>query len=64
MKEFEIEVGSLVTINENEIFTVKAETFEEAKEKAIKKFISYLNDKYSFVDCDSFEVDCISKTEL
>lgn len=64
MKEFEIEVGSLVTINECDTFVVKAEALKEAKEKAIEKFRLWLDSKYAYVDFDDVEFGYISETEL
>ena len=64
MKKFEIEVGAFVTVNESESFLIKAETLEEAKEKAIKEFSEYLNDKYAYVDFDDVEFGYMSETKF
>ena len=64
MKKFEIEVSAFVTVNESESFLIKAETLEEAKEKAIKEFSEYLDDKYAYVNFDDVEFGYISETRF
>lgn len=65
MKEFEIEVGAMVTIHENEVFCVKAETYEEAKEKAVKAFSRWLEEKFAYVDYDEVVVEgLVSETDI
>ena len=64
MKEFEIEVGAMVTIHQTECFVVKAETLEEAKEKAIEKFRHWLDSEFAYVDFDDVEFGYIGETEI
>lgn len=52
MTEFEIEIGAMVTINLSNYFVVKAETREEAIEKAKEKFSDWVNSKYDYSDYD------------
>ena len=64
MKELEVEVGAMVTIHETEVFCMKANSFEEAKEKAAVAFKKWLEEKYSYVDYDEVHYDTVSETEL
>ena len=64
MKEFEVEVGAMVTIHETEVFCMKANSLEEAQEKAAAAFKKWLEEKYSYVDYDEVYYDTVSETEL
>lgn len=52
MKEFEIEIGAMVTINLSNYFVVEAETREEAIEKAKEKFSEWIDSNYAYSDYD------------
>lgn len=50
MREFEIEIGAMVTVHLTDYFVVKAETREEAIEKAKEKFDQWLRGEYIRAD--------------
>lgn len=56
MKEFEIEIGAMVTVHLTDYFVVKAETREDAIEKAKEKFDQWLRGEYLHADYDEVEV--------
>lgn len=56
MKEFEIEIGAMVTIHLSDYFVVKAETREEAIEKAKEKFSKWIDENYAYSDYDEVVV--------
>lgn len=56
MREFEIEIGAMVTVHLTDYFVVKAETREEAIEKAKEKFDQWLRGEYAYTDYDEVVV--------
>lgn len=56
MKEFEIEIGAMVTVHLTDYFVVKAGTKEEAIEKAKEKFDQRLRGEYLHADYDEVVV--------
>ena len=56
MREFEIEIGAMVTVHLTDYFVVKAETREEAIEKAKEKFDQWLRGEYAYTDYDEVMV--------
>ena len=56
MKEFEIKIGAMVTIHLSDYFVVKAETREEAIEKAKEKFSQWIDENYAYSDYDEVAV--------
>lgn len=56
MKEFEIEIGAMVTVHLTDYFVVKAETREEAIKKAKEKFDQWLRGEYLYADYDEVVV--------
>ena len=47
MKNYDIEVSALITVNESWVFTEEAESYEIAREKAIERFQQYIDKKYA-----------------
>lgn len=65
MKEFEIEIGAMTTIHLTDYFVVKAETREEAIEKAKKKFSKWIDENYGYSDYDEVVVgDVLEGAEI
>lgn len=56
MKEFEIEIGAMVTVHLTDYFVVKAETRDDAIEKAKEKFDQWLRGEYAYSDYDEVVV--------
>ena len=56
MKEYEIEIGAMVTVHLTDYFVVKAETREEAIEKAKEKFSIWVDENYAYSDYDEVVV--------
>lgn len=56
MREFEVEIGAMVTIHLSDYFIVKAETREEAIEKAKEKFAKWVDENYAYSDYDEIVV--------
>lgn len=56
MKEFEIEIGAMVTVHLSDYFVVKAETKEEAVAKAKEKFSKWIDENYAYSDYDEVVV--------
>lgn len=57
MKNYDIEVGALITINESWVFTEEAESYEIAREKAIERFQQYIDKKYAWCDYDEIHTE-------
>ena len=65
MKEFEIQIGAMVTVHLTDYFVVKAETKEEAIEKAKEKFDQWLRGEYVYTDYDEVVVgEILEGTEI
>ena len=56
MGTFEVDVNAMVTIHENEHFTVRANSAEEAEEEAKKLFELRMWEKHGYADYDEVEV--------
>ena len=56
MGTFEVDVNAMVTIHENEHFTVRANSAEEAEEKAKELFEMRMWEKHGYADYDEIEV--------
>ena len=63
MAKYEIDLGVLLTIFEDNSFTVDADSEEEAIEQAKEKFRVWLENKYAYVDYEDATVDNITKVE-
>ena len=65
MREFEIEIGAMVTVHLTDYFVVKAETREEAIEKAKEKFDQWLRGEYAYTDYNEVVVgDILEGAEI
>ena len=65
MKEFEIQIGAMVTVHLTDYFVVKAEIKEEAIEKAKEKFDQWLRGEYVYTDYDEVVVgEILEGTEI
>lgn len=65
MREFEIEIGAMVTVHLTDYFVVKAETREEAIEKAKEKFGQWVRGEYAYTDYDEVVVgDILEGAEI
>ena len=63
MKNYDIEVGALITINESWVFTEEAENYEIAREKAIERFQQYIDRKYAWCDYDEIHTEKLDEYE-
>lgn len=63
MKNYDIEVGALITINESLIFTEEAENYEIAREKVIERFQQYIDNKYAWCDYDEIHTEKLDEYE-
>ena len=65
MKEFEIQIGAMVTVHLTDYFVVKAESREEAIEKAKVKFDQWLRGEYLHADYNEVVVgDILEGAEI
>ena len=65
MQEFEIQIGAMVTVHLTDYFVVKAETREDAIEKAKEKFDQWLRGEYLYADYDEVVVgDILEGAEI
>ena len=65
MREFEIEIGAMVTVHLTDYFVVKAETRAEAIEKAKEKFDQWLRGEYAYTDYNEVVVgDILEGAEI
>lgn len=62
-KNFDIEIGAHITILEQCVFTVEADTYEEAKVQAEARFQKYVDTKYGWVDYDSTYIEKLDEYE-
>ena len=62
-KNFDIEVGAHVTILEQCVFTVEADTYEEAKAQAEARFQKYIDKKYAWADYDEIHTEKLDEYE-
>ena len=63
MKNYDIEVGALITINESVVFTEEAESYEIARENAIARFQKYIDKKYAWADYDEIHTEKLDEYE-
>lgn len=63
MKNYDIEVGALITINESLVITEEAENYEIAREKAIERFQQYIDRKYAWCDYDEIHTEKLDEYE-
>ena len=56
MREYEIEIGAMITVHDSDYFVVKAESREEAIAKAKEKFWKWVDEKYPWADMDEVHV--------
>lgn len=61
MKKYKIEVGGFVTVYRHRIITVSADTPEEAKKKAVKKFVDLQQNGSGSPMCEDATVDSIER---
>lgn len=58
MRQFEVEIGALITIQEGDSFIVQAETEEEAIRIAKSKLEEKIHSKHEWVDYDNGDLRC------
>ena len=58
MRQFEVEIGALITIQEGGSFIVQAETEEEAIRIAKGKLEEEIASRYEWADYDSGDLSC------
>ena len=58
MRQFEVEVGALITIQEGDSFIVQAETEEEAIRIAKDKLEEKIASKHEWFDYDQGDLTC------
>ena len=63
MKNYDIEVGALITINESVVLTEEAESYEIAREMAIERFQKYIDEKYPWADYDEIHTEKLDEYE-
>lgn len=63
MKNYDIEVGALITINESMVFTEEAISYEIARERAIERFQKYIDEKYAWADYDEIHTEKLDEYE-
>lgn len=65
MRDYEIEIGAMVTVHLSDYFCVKAESREEAIEKAKEKFDKWVSENFAYSDYDEVNVqDVLEGAEL
>ena len=58
MRQFEVEIGALITIQEGDSFIIQAETEEEAIRIAKGKLEEKIAAQYEWADYDSGDLTC------
>ena len=58
MRQFEVEIGALITIQEGDSFIVQAENEEEAIRIAKGKLEEKIHSKYEWADYDNADLTC------
>ena len=64
MRQFEVEVGALITVQEGDSFIIQAETKEEAIRIAKSKLEEKIHSKYEWVDYDNADLQCDYAAEV